>query len=284
MLGNQAAKNCGPPRAEIAPVRARLVISSDAILNMQPEPSLDANPSLRAIRDDSAKEVQQFLEHVVHDLRSARRGVGISAEVLLSKLSPQPNDEFQQNIRYMQQGLAQMDAVLSGVSNYSLSLRASAYSFKLVSAEMAVRLAAAGLAKEVRAAGATVTYGPLPRIVADSDRLTSLFRNLIDNALKYRGAAAPQVEIQAKRGEGNWLFSVQDNGIGIEQKYWYGILEPFGRLHGPEIPGVGLGLAICKKILDAHGGTIWIESVVGSGTTFFFTLPAAADTADDDGP
>ena len=140
---------------------------------------------------------------------------------------------------------------------------------------MLLRSALASLAREVRESGATITNDRLPRVMGDSDRLTSLFRNLIDNSLKYRGAAAPQIEIQAKQGHGHWLFSVRDNGIGIDRKYWDGIFDPFSRLHGPEIPGVGLGLAICRKILDAHGGTIRIDSVVGNGTTpVLFTIPA----------
>jgi chemotaxis family two-component system sensor kinase Cph1 len=144
---------------------------------------------------------------------------------------------------------------------------------------MAVRLALTSLEREVRETGAVITYDRLPRVVGDRDRLTSLFRHLIDNALKYRGAEAPQIEIQAQQDQGNWLFSIRDNGIGIDPKYWAGIFAPFRRLHGSEISGVGLGLAICTKILDAHRGTIRIESTVGRGTTFFFTIPAG-DAAD----
>jgi chemotaxis family two-component system sensor kinase Cph1 len=224
--------------------------------------------------DGSEKENQRFLDHLVHDLRSARRAVGISMEVLLARLSPPPNEELQETVRRMQRGLAQMDAILSGIGAYSLSLRASAYSFGLVPAEMVLRLAMADLARDVVEAGATITFDRLPRVWGDTGRLTNLFRNLIDNALKYRGQEAPQIKIQAKQDQGNWLFSVQDNGVGIDQKYWDSILTPFSRLHGPEIPGVGLGLAICKKILEAHRGTIWVESTAGRGATFFFTLPA----------
>lgn len=251
-------------------------------VNMQSELSIEIE-SLRSSVDGSERETQRFLEHVVHDLRSARRAVGISAEVMLARLAAPPDEEFQTTSRHMQDGLARMDAILSGISSYSMSLRASAYSFGLVSVEIALRLALASLAREVRGTGAAIAYGPLPRVRGDTDRLTSLFRNLIDNALKYRGADAPQIEIQAKEGSGDWLFSVRDNGIGIDRKYWAGIFTPFSRLHGAEIPGVGLGLAICKKIVDAHGGTIRIESVVGGGSTFFFTLPAEAAASDSDG-
>ena len=177
-----------------------------------------------------------------------------------------------------------MDAILAGVSNYCLSLRASAYSFEDVSAEMVMRLAVGSLDKEIREAGAKVAYDGLPHVLGDRDRLTSLFRNLIDNALKYRGSAAPQIEIHAMRIPGNWLFVVKDNGIGIDEKYREGIFAPFTRLHGSEIPGVGLGLAICRKIVDAHHGTMNIESVVGAGTTIFVTIPTDDALLAGDGP
>jgi two-component system, chemotaxis family, sensor kinase Cph1 len=241
---------------------------------MQPDLSAREIKMLRASLDSSERETQRFLEHVVHDIRTARRAVGISAEVLLEQLGPLPSAELKATARHMQDGLAKMDAILSGVSSYCLSLRASAYSFNVLPAEMAVRLALRSLEGDVRETGAVITCGHLPKVVGDRDRLTTLFRQLIDNALKYRGPAAPQIEIRAQQDQDIWLFSVRDNGIGIDRQYWDGIFEPFSRLHGSEIPGVGLGLAVCRKILDAHRGTIRIESTVGSGTTFFFTIPA----------
>jgi chemotaxis family two-component system sensor kinase Cph1 len=247
---------------------------------MQADLSADEIQLRHALLDNSEGETKRFLEHVVHDIRAARRAVGIASEVFLAKLSPRSEEDLQKTIQHMQAGLAQMDAILAGISNYSLSLRASSYSFALVPAEMALRLALSGLAKEVRESGAKIIYERLPRVMGDSDRLTNLFRNLIDNALKYRSADPPQIEIQAKQDCGYWLFSVQDNGIGIDPKYWEGIFTPFSRLHGAEIPGVGLGLAICRKILTAHRGTIRIESVVGGGTTFFFTIPAEDATGE----
>jgi two-component system, chemotaxis family, sensor kinase Cph1 len=234
------------------------------------------------ILDNSERDAQAFLEHVVHDLRSARRAVGISTEVLLSEFSP-PSGEEPPSVRHLQEGLAKMDAILSGVSNYCLSLRATAYKSEVVPAEMVVRLALTGLQNEVRETGAIITCHRLPQVVGDRDRLTSLFRHLIDNALKYRSTEAPQIEITAKPGQGHWLFSVQDNGIGIDRKYCDKVFAPFSRLHGAEIPGVGLGLAICKKIVNAHKGAIRVESIVGRGTTVFFTIPAENIAVDGNG-
>jgi chemotaxis family two-component system sensor kinase Cph1 len=133
----------------------------------------------------------------------------------------------------------------------------------------------------IRESGATIAYGELPEVRADRDRLQELFRRLIDNALKYRGPSPARIEIEAQSRparqspqEHGFLFSVHDHGIGIDQKFQSQLFHPFRRLHGPEIPGVGLSLIICRKIVETHGGTLWIESDAGKGATVFFTLPA----------
>jgi light-regulated signal transduction histidine kinase (bacteriophytochrome) len=241
---------------------------------MQPAFSSEEIQSFRAARDRSDRETQAFLQHIVHDLRTVRRTVGISSEVLLGGFSGTASPQQQgQSARHIQDGLAKMDAILSGISTYSLTLISSDYSFGSVSAEMVIRLALKSLEKESRDAGAVITHSNLPQIVGDRDKLTNLFRNLIDNALKYRSPAAPQIEISAQQQEGNWLFSVRDNGLGIDQKHWKAVFVPFTRLHGSEIPGVGLGLAICRKIVEAHRGSIWLESAAGEGTTVSVTIP-----------
>ena len=137
----------------------------------------------------------------------------------------------------------------------------------------AVRFALANLEGEIRAAGATVTVGDLPEIAGDRNRLAELFEHLIGNALKFRGPDPPVVEIGARRVSEGWLFSVKDNGIGIAPKYRDRLFIPFRRLHGPEVPGAGLGLAISKKIVEAHQGRIWIEDGGASGVSVSFILP-----------
>jgi light-regulated signal transduction histidine kinase (bacteriophytochrome) len=122
---------------------------------------------------------------------------------------------------------------------------------------------------------ALVTHSALPTIPGDESQLMQLFQNLIGNALKFRGAEPPQVQVVAERQAGEWLFSIHDNGIGIEPAYFERVFVIFQRLHTrEEYPGTGIGLAICKKIVGRHGGRIWIESNPGEGTTFFFTLAA----------
>jgi light-regulated signal transduction histidine kinase (bacteriophytochrome) len=122
--------------------------------------------------------------------------------------------------------------------------------------------------------GAVVTNDPLPIVQADPIQLRQLFQNLVGNGLKFRGARPPEIHVGAERRGDEWLFCVCDNGIGIEAQYAERIFAIFQRLHSrDEIPGTGIGLAVCKRIVERHGGRIWVESDPGQGSCFFFSLP-----------
>lgn len=126
----------------------------------------------------------------------------------------------------------------------------------------------------IKESGAHISYGSLPVIMADPIQFAQVFQNLISNAVKFRSEEVPDIKISAEEKADNWLFSVQDNGIGIDPKYSERIFEVFKRLHKREdYSGTGIGLSICKKIVERHGGHIWVESEPGKGSTFYFTLP-----------
>jgi light-regulated signal transduction histidine kinase (bacteriophytochrome) len=127
----------------------------------------------------------------------------------------------------------------------------------------------------IQQSGATVIFEPLPAVIAKEAMLTQLFQNLIANSIKYRSEAPPTIHISAEKTADAWLFSLRDNGIGIDPSNAELVFGMFKRLHGKEIPGTGIGLALCRKVVERHGGRIWVESETGRGATFKFTIPFA---------
>jgi light-regulated signal transduction histidine kinase (bacteriophytochrome) len=146
--------------------------------------------------------------------------------------------------------------------------------FRNVNADDALKRALFNLRAAIQEAGAVVTNDPLPTLPADEVQLAQLLQNLMGNALKFRSASVPRIHIGVTERDGEWEFEVRDNGIGIEPQYHERIFMVFQRLHHKgEYPGTGIGLAICKKVVERHGGRIWVESRQGAGSSFYFTLP-----------
>ena len=182
-------------------------------------------------------------------------------------------DEF---IRYAVDGATRMQELINDLLAYSRVGRAGER--RPVDAGEVFAEALARLELAVGRAGATVTAGPLPRVVAEPTELLQVFQNLVSNALKFRRDEAPRVRVSAARSGSEWVIAVADNGMGIEPGYFDRVFVVFQRLHAPgAYPGTGIGLAICKKVVERHGGRIWVESVPGRGSTFFFSLPAAEE-------
>jgi light-regulated signal transduction histidine kinase (bacteriophytochrome) len=170
-------------------------------------------------------------------------------------------------------GAARMKQLIEDLLAYS-RVGTRGREFHPVAVDAPLRRALFNLKSAIDEAGASVTYQGLPTLEADELQLSQLFQNLIGNALKFRSASVPRISIFSKEKETEWEFGVQDNGIGIEAQYFERIFMVFQQLHNKgEYPGTGIGLAICKKVVERHGGRIWVESQPGQGTTFYFTLP-----------
>jgi len=147
--------------------------------------------------------------------------------------------------------------------------------FKETSCEVVLDHALSNLQLVIEQSSAVVTRDPLPVVTGDDSQLAQLFLNLIGNAVKFCKNRTPHIHVSAKRKRNQWVLSVRDNGIGIEPEYYERIFSIFQRLHGrQEYPGTGIGLSICRKVVERHGGRIWVESEPDQGSTFYFTIPA----------
>jgi light-regulated signal transduction histidine kinase (bacteriophytochrome) len=166
-----------------------------------------------------------------------------------------------------------MQTLIQNLLAYS-RLGRKGQSFAAVNGEAVVTQTLDNLGEAIKESGAEITCGPLPTVVGDGVQLVQLFQNLIGNAIKFRGAEKPSVHVHAESGATEWTFSVRDHGIGIDPQFAERIFVIFQRLHSrEEYAGTGIGLAFCKKIIERHGGRIWVDSQPGHGATFFFTLP-----------
>lgn len=179
-------------------------------------------------------------------------------------------DEF---IGYTLEGAERMHRLIQDLLALS-SVDARKEPLAAVECETALGLALDNLREPIRESGAVITHGALPTVLGHETQIIQVFQNLVGNAIKFRREIPPSVRIEAEAGTREWVFSVADNGIGIDAHYADRIFVIFQRLHKrDEYPGSGIGLALCKKIVERHGGRIWIDSEVGTGSVFHFTLP-----------
>jgi light-regulated signal transduction histidine kinase (bacteriophytochrome) len=195
-------------------------------------------------------------------------------QLLARRYQGQLDDAADEFINYAVDGATRMQTLISDLLTYS---RVGTRGKELVPTDCGAVFEAArtNLQMAIEESGAEVTSEELPIVIGDATQLIQLFQNLMSNALKFRSERAPKVHVEAKRRDGEWLFTVRDNGIGIEEQYLERIFVIFQRLHAKtEYTGTGIGLAVCKKIVERHGGMIWVESEPGEGSTFYFTLPA----------
>lgn len=195
-------------------------------------------------------------------------------QLLEKKYKGKLDEQADKFINYAVDGALRMRTLIEGLLAYSRISRRRG-EFGSVNTNDVFTTAVANLTASIQESKAVITKDDLPTVLGDQTQLIQLLQNLIGNAIKFRRPNAPPlVHISAERGGVEWVFAVSDNGIGIEQQYHEGIFLIFQRLHTREkYPGTGLGLALCKQIVERHHGRIWVESVPGKGTTFFFTIP-----------
>ncbi len=222
----------------------------------------------------SNAELEQFAYVASHDLQEPLRVVGSYVQLLARRYAGQLDGRADRYISRSLAGVERMRALINDLLTYS---RVGTRGLELTPTrtETVVAEVLEGLTVTIRETAAEITWDPLPVVQADSTQVGQLFQNLVSNALKYRSEQAPRVHIGVERQGQRWRFAVQDNGIGIDPQYAERIFLVFQRLHTrDEYPGTGIGLALCQKIVERHGGQLTVESQVGQGATFFFTFPA----------
>jgi light-regulated signal transduction histidine kinase (bacteriophytochrome) len=235
---------------------------------------LERELSLRARElTRSNRELEEFAYVAAHDLQEPARMI-VSYLQLIERRMPELDAATRDRFAVVTASASRMQGMIKAILDYS-RVGKEEPSHGAVESGDALRQALADLDEKIRAAGATVeVLGDLPRIHGSATLMRRLFQNLVSNALKFRSQAPPLVRVSAQRGDGAWVFTVADNGIGIAPGEGHRLFGLFQRLHsGDAYPGHGIGLATCKKVVEAHGGRIWFDSVPGQGTNFRFTIP-----------
>jgi signal transduction histidine kinase len=221
----------------------------------------------------SNNDLEQFAYIASHDLQEPLRMMSSYVDLLADRYRGQIDEKADRWIGFVVDASARMKQLINDLLEYSRVGRRGK-PFEPADCGALCATAITNLGHAIRESGARIICGPLPKVAADATQLTQVFQNLIGNALKYHGPSPPEVHIAADRQPGQWVFLVRDNGIGIAPEHAERIFELFRRLHSrQEYPGTGIGLTLCKRIIERHGGRIWVESRPGEGATFFFTLP-----------
>ena len=222
----------------------------------------------------SNEELQQFAYVASHDLQEPLRTVSIYAQLLAKRYHGRLAGDADQFIKFIVEGSQRMEKLIHDLLDFSRVDARGTDFFTRMSCEDALNDALDNLHSLIEESGAVVTHDPLPWVTGDPVQLTRLFQNLLVNSIKYRSDESPRIHVAAEDREGEWLFSVRDNGIGIDPQYAEKIFGIFRAL-GPRdrTTGTGMGLAICRKIVTRHEGRIWVESALGKGASFYFTLP-----------
>ena len=221
----------------------------------------------------SNQELEQFAYVASHDLQEPLRMVASYTQLLEKRYKDQLDQDAKDFIGFAADGANRMQRLINDLLAYS-RVGTRGKSLEPTDCHTMLGQAIANLSMVIEENHAVVTSDELPTVMADASQMVQLFQNLIGNAIKFRGEESPRIHVSALEKGNEWVFSVKDNGIGIEAQFSERIFIAFQRLHSREkYPGTGIGLAICKKIVDRHGGKIWVESELGKGSTFYFSIP-----------
>lgn len=222
----------------------------------------------------SNAELEQFAYVASHDLQEPLRKLVSYTNLLAQRYQGKLDSNADKFIGYIVDAATRMQGLIDGLLTLS-RIGGAETSLEPTHLEAVLHQVLADIDTALEDSGAVVTFDPLPTVKADASQMKQLLQNLIGNAIKFHGTDPPRIHVSAQQKHHQWVFSIRDNGIGIDPQYAERIFLVFQRLHTrAEYPGTGIGLAICKKIVERHGGRIWVESCTGKGATFYFTLPA----------
>lgn len=267
-----ANKPGGYPQIDQEDVEATTFAFEAAIMRKRAEKTLKDTSSKLA---DSNKELEQFAYVASHDLQEPLRVIASYLQLIQDRYAAKLDEKGMDFIARAYNGSKRMQTKIDDLLSFS-RITTRAEQFTPCTGETILQNSMQNLETAIRKSEAVITHDPFPEIVAGQTQMVSLFQNLIANAIKYCGNnGKPAIHLSAEKKADEWLFSVKDNGIGIDSEFYERVFEVFQRLHARDsYGGNGIGLAICRKIVERHGGKIWVESEVGKGSTFYFTIPA----------
>ncbi|MFX1328111.1 MAG: ATP-binding protein [Promethearchaeota archaeon] len=222
----------------------------------------------------SNEDLQQFAYVASHDLQEPLRAIVSFSQLLEDRYQDKLDKDGKEFIHFITDGAKKMNTLIKDLLSYS-RITTHAQPSRLLNLEKILNEALFNLHESIKESGAIITHDKMPILKVDKTQFIQLFQNLISNAIKFRRQEPPKIHIGVKKVNNEWLFSFEDNGIGIESKFFDKLFNIFYRLHTKEeYPGTGIGLPICKKIVQRYGGKIWVDSVFGKGSTFYFTIIA----------
>jgi light-regulated signal transduction histidine kinase (bacteriophytochrome) len=224
--------------------------------------------------DQTSAVFEEFISMAAHNLRESLRDVVSFSQLMAETYASRLDSDAGVFLDRIREGTASMQSLLADVVDYWATDTGDRQSSR-TDMEAVLRQALLVTDKQITERSAIVTHDPMPRVSGDFDILTKVLHHLIRNAIEYCGAPSPRVHISSRPVDPDWVFSVADNGPGIDPAFQDRVFAVFKRLHGKEYPGNGLGLAFCKKAIAWHSGRMWLESTPGAGSTFYFTLPAS---------